>query len=295
MENAMSAVFLILDKQIIPLKSFEGGGIRGEVERVGTGADQGAKHIAAIRFEPLTIVVGLSMGTALAGWISSTLTMAKTRMSGSIVVTDVEFKAQSYRHFTDALIEEITIPAADASSKDPGFFTLRLQPEGISYGAADGAVVRLPVEVRRKNWLPAHFRLRIGALPCERVSKIDSFTIRQRIVQNPLGALSPVNTKEPVGLEFPNLKVTFGGPDFAAWHHWFSDFVISGHNDQVDELQGTLEFLDQSMKVTLGSIEFSHIGIFSLGHERVDSGKEALLRYLAELYVEGMTFNLTDV
>jgi hypothetical protein len=291
----MSGIFLRLDDQIIPLKSFEGGGIRGEVERVDTGAEQGAKHIAAIRYEPLTIVVGLSMGTALAGWISSTLTMARTRMSGSIVLTTVDGKAQSYRHFTDALIEELTIPAIDASSREAGFFTLRLQPEGISYGKGDNVVITPAAQVRRKHWLPANFRLRIGALPCEHVSKIDSFTIRQRIVENPLGALSPVNTKEPVGLEFPNLKVTLGGADFDAWHDWFSEFVIRGHNDQSNELQGTLEFLDQSMKGTLGSVEFSHIGIFSLGPERVDSDREGLLRYLAELYVEGMTFKLTNV
>ena len=156
-------------------------------------------------------------------------------------------------------------------------------------------MVRPAVDARQKGWLCSNFRLRIGDLPCARVSKVDSFTIRQRIVESTVGQLGAGHTKEPVNIEFPNLKVAFSATDFGPWQEWFSEFVIRGHNDQGNELQGTLEFLDLAMKETLGSVEFSQVGIFSLKTEKLEANSDTLAHYVAELYVEKMAINLPKV
>jgi hypothetical protein len=51
-----------LDDHTTRLRNFEGGNIEGEVETFDRGPQQTAlKRISAIRFEPFTIGVGLSM------------------------------------------------------------------------------------------------------------------------------------------------------------------------------------------------------------------------------------------
>jgi hypothetical protein len=293
--SAVSSRFhaLTLDDQSTLLKNFDGGNIEGEVETLNMGPQQvPLKHISTLRYQPFTFGVGLSMGAPLAEWIMTSLDLAHTRKTGSVVVAGVDGRAQSYCHFRDTLIEEITIPAMDATSKDPAFLTIRCQPEEITYAKGDDAIVRVPVDAKSKKWLCSNFRVRIGELPCGRVSKVDSFTIRQRIVESGVGRLPAGNSKEPVNLEFPNIKVMFSAADFDPWQDWFSEFVIRGQNDQRNELQGMLEFLDPTMKDILLSIELSQVGIFSLKPEKLEADTDSLARYVAELYVEKMAIKL---
>ena len=287
---------LTLDDQLTLLKNFDGGNIEGEVETLNVGPQQvPQKHISTLRYQPFTFAVGLAMGDPLAAWITTSLDLAHTRKTGSVVVAGAEGKAQSYCHFRDTLIEEITIPAMDATSKDPAFLTIRCQPEEITYAKGDDAIVRVGVDAKSERWLCSNFRVRIGQLPCGRVSKVDSFTIRQRIVESGVGRLPAGHSKEPINLEFPNIKVTFSTADFDPWQDWFSEFVIRGQNDQGNELQGMLEFLDPTMKGILLSIELSQIGIFSLKAERLEGNSDSPARHVAELYVEKMAIRLPKV
>jgi hypothetical protein len=236
------------------------------------------------------------MGAPLAGWIKGSLARTPERKTGSVVAFDFDGKARRSCRFKDALIEEITIPAMDASSKAPAFLTIRCQPEEIIwdyYDRPDAAVIGAGLGARPTRWLSANFRLRIGELPCQHVSKVDAFTIRQRIMESTVNQPGVGSTKEPVSLEFPNIKVTLPGVDIGPWHEWFSEFVIRGRNDQENELQGTLEFLDPTMKETIASVEFSQVGIFSLAPEKTGAGGESSTRYVAELYVESMAINLS--
>ena len=287
----MSGGFYVLNlnDQLTAVTTFEGGDIEGEIETLDRGPQQLAlKHISTLRYQPFTIEVGMSMGAVLAGWLKASLDLAPERKDGVVVTTNRDGRAQSYCHFKNTLVEELTIPAMDAASKDAAFFKVRFQPEEIVYAPGDEAIVRAPVDAGAKRWLCSNFRLRIGDLPCARVSKIDSFTIRQRIVESTVGQLRPGTTKEPVNIEFPNLRVTLAASDVGPWQEWFSAFVIRGENDQGHELQGALDFLDPTLKETLASIEFSQVGIFSL---KAAAG-DPLTHRVAELYVEKMAINL---
>jgi hypothetical protein len=284
-----------LDDQVTRLRDFEGGNIEGEVETFDRGPQQTAlKHISTIRFEPFTIGIGLSMGAPLIDWITTSLDLAHTRKDGVIVATNEEGKAQSYCHFKNTLIEEITIPTLDAASRAPAYLKIRFQPEEISYGKGDGVVFAAGADLSQKQWLAGNFRLRLGDLPCQRVSKIDAFTIRQRIVESNIGQLRSGPTKEPINVEYPNIKVTFAGVDLAAWQDFFSRFVIGGQNDQANELHGALEFLDPKLQQVIGSVAFSQVGIFSLKPAGSNAGGEGSPSYVAELYVEKMTLNLAN-
>jgi hypothetical protein len=250
--------------------------------------------VDTIKGEVVTINIGMSMGKGVYEWIKASLDETHLRKNGYVVAADYNYKAKSYRHFRDALITEITIPALDGSSKDTSFFTIKFAPEEISYQAGDDADIKGVVNTKQKKWLTSNFRLRLGDLPCGRVSKIDSFTIKQGTTQDHVGE-QRISTKEPTKLEFPNLKVTFSASDVKPWATFFDDFVIKGNNGQDAELSGAIEFLDPSLKEVLGSVDLFQVGIFSLAEDKGEANKDSIKRWTAELYVKRMMLNLAYV
>jgi hypothetical protein len=272
---------LNLDDQPVLLQSFDGGNIRGEVVTTSMGDQRPAtKHISTVAFEPITVGLGMSMGKPMLEWIQSTLDFSAPRKGGSVVTLNASNQAQRYRHFHDALITEITIPALDGSSKDAAFFTIKIQPDRITYAKGDDAVIKPAVNSRQKKWLCSNFRLRLGHLASMRVARIDALTIKQ-------SAGGP-----GAGLEIPNLKVTFSAVDAGGWEDWFRDFVIDGNNGPRNELDGAIELLDASASGILGSIALSRVGIFSLREEKQDANTDAIARCVAELYVEQMAIDI---
>ena len=253
-----------------------------------------AVDVGTIKGEVVTINIGVSMGKGLYEWIKASLDETHLRKNGYVVAVDYNYKAKSYRHFRDALITEITIPALDGSSKDTSFFTIKFAPEEITYKAGDDADIKGVVNTKQKKWLTSNFRLRLGDLPCGRVSKIDSFTIKQHIQQDAVGS-QRISTKEPTGFEITNLKVTFSASDVKPWATFFDDFVIKGNNRQEAELSGAIEFLDPSLKEVLGSVDLFQVGIFSLAEDKGEANKDSIKRWTAELYVERMMLNLAYV
>ena len=250
--------------------------------------------VGTIKGKVVTIKIGMLMGKGLYEWIQATLGQTPQRKNGYVVAADYNYKAQSCVHFRDALIIEITIPALDGSSKDTSFFTIKFDAEEITYQAGDDADIKGVVNTKQKTWLTSNFRLRLGDLPCGRVSKIDSFTIKQSTAQDRVGE-QRIPTKEPTKLEFPNLKVTFSASDVRPWATFFDDFVIKGNNGQDAELSGAIEFLDPSLKEVLGSVDLFQVGIFSLAEDKGEANKDSIKRWTAELYVKRMMLNLAYV
>ena len=68
----------------------------------------------------------------------------------------------------------------------------------------------------------ANFRLDSPGLDCTRVTKIDSFTVKQ--------TFPSVNgdVREPGPLSFPNLTVTLSDQSAQTWQSWLNNFVIEG-------------------------------------------------------------------
>lgn len=285
---------LSLDGEPAVLKDFDGGNIKGEVVTVNMGPENLAmKHLATIKYEPFTINVGMSMGKALYEWIKASLDKAHIRKTGFIAAGSYDYKAQGYRHFQNALITEITIPAMDGGSKDGGFFTVKFQPERIEYQKGDDADLKGVVNGKQKRWLCSNFRLRIGNLDCTKVNKIDAITIKQGVVNDAVGEMRE-DSWEPSKLEIPNLKVTLAASHAQTWIDWHKSFVIDGKCSQDDELSGAIEFLSPD-GVTMGSLDLFQCGIFSLQAEKLEANKDAIARMTAELYVERMALNLSDV
>jgi T4-like virus tail tube protein gp19 len=267
------------------LKSFDGGAISAEVVEEELEPEEliAKKHIGNVKYEDFTVQIGFSQHKAMYDWINSSWSGKQVRESGAIVLADQDYNAKRSITFEEALLSEVRIPACDASSKETGYMGVKFAPEVITNKKASG---KLTSSKTQKAWLPSNFRLKIGDLPCSRVSKIDAFTIKQAIVTEQIGDTRYYH-KEPGKLEFPNLKVTFPESDLKLWDAWFTSMVIAGN--QEDEKEGTLELLGPSLKAALCTISFFGVGIHKLSYNGAAAEAAAASRkMIAELYVERM-------
>ena len=270
------------------LKSVDGGSIYADVVET-TGTPAAKKHIGSPKYEDFSLQVGFSMSKAVYDWIDSTWTGNFMRKNGAVLAADLNRVVKSSRTFQEALLTETTIPACDGSAKDPAYLTLGFAPERIQASKKIGQT--LTAAKQQKAWLSSNFRLKIDNLDCTKVSKIDAFTIKQSVSESGIGETREPQ-KEPGKLEFPNLKLTLAETSASTWNLWFEDFVINGNNGDVDERNGTLEFLSPNGTEVFAHVAFFNLGIYRLGPTPHMSGADTIPRVEAELYCERMRFKL---
>lgn len=269
------------------LKSVEGGAITADVIVEPLGAETfHRKHIGTPRYEELVLGLDLSLDKTVYQWLADTFAGKHVRRDGSIVAADSRLKAVSERQFLRALITEVTVPKADAASKDPGFLTVKLLPEVLRARAGSGAATKVSA-ARAKAWLPANFKLEIDGLDCKKVTKIEALSFKVKVAEDQIGE-QRIATKEPTSIETPNLVVTLAESASQTWTAWFDDFVVKGQNSDEDEKNGKLSFLTPDLKSTLAEVRFFNLGIFRLEPEPKAVDTETLARIRAALYCERM-------
>ncbi len=276
--------------------SAEGGHATSDVvvEKLGPDHIQ-KKHIAGVKYEDITVACGTGMSKAFYEWIKASFDHKYGRKNGAILAADYNYTEHSRLTFFNALITEVGFPALDAASKDAAKMSIKFSPEYTRQTVGQAATIsgKYSTDANvQKKWLPANFRLRIDGLEesCTRVNKIESIVVKQKVVENPVGELRDYE-KEPALLEVPNLVVTFPESHSKQFYDWHESFVIKGNNGDNMEKGGTLEFLTPNLQEVLFSITFSHLGIFKLTPEKVESGSENIRRLKAEMYCEDMKFD----
>jgi hypothetical protein len=222
--------------------------------------------------------------------ISSILRGTNNPRNGSITTLDFDYKPVTQIDFTGALLTEVTVPALDASSKDSAYLTLKLLPESARSKKPSGEAVKA-AGAKEKAALIANFKFELDGVDGTRVSKIDSFTIKQIIASDDIGIFRE-NTKHPIRREIPNLKVTFSDASRPSWQQWADDWFINGKHSESDERSGSITFLSSDMKTPLLRIKLSHVGLVRLGSEKMEASAEQIRRSQADLYVEKIEFDL---
>ena len=275
------------------LKSVSGGGAYADVIAEPSRGALSEKHVGPPKYEDIEVELGIGVDKTIQAWIEELLGGKGSRRSGTIETADARGNVKSVLEFDDALITEVGFPALDGSSKDAGSLSLTFRPESTRMSKGSGSLTSL-TSAKQKKWLVSNFRLTLGDLPTARVAKIDAFAIKQQVAAEDVGEIRE-RLKRSAIVEIPNLKVTFSEADVAKWADWFDDFVLKGNSGQEHELSGSIAFLDPTLKNELGSIELSNVGIFRLAPEPQAAGSEKIRRWVAELYVERMTFALAEV
>lgn len=271
------------------VKSVEGGDVVAEVIEEAVGPSYFVKkHIGQPKYEDFAVQIGFGMAQTVYDWIAASWSANYQRMDGSIVAADYTLKAQSERQFFNALLTETTVPALDASSKEPAYLTVKFAPEHAKTVKGKGKL-GVPAKQQPKLFLPSNFRLELDGIDCTHVSRIDSFTVKQSVVTDEIGDARDY-AKEPGKIEFPNLRVTTAEAAIATWESWFEDFVLNGENDDSKEKSGAIVFLAPDLKKELGRVGLFNVGIFALRTARQQAHEESIRRVTAELYCERMEF-----
>lgn len=282
--------YLAIDGQNVGLvHKVSGGATRAEVvTQALAGENTLKKHIATIKHEPFVIEIGMGMSRPIYEWMTLSLERDFEQRSGEVIAVDPSYQAVASREFSDALITEMTFPTLDGSSKDPAYLTVKFAPTGIAYKKGDGSTVAGPLAPKANAALCSNFRVEIGDLPTARVSKIDSFTIKQ--VVREAETTTRVRSTSPTTLEVPNLKLTVSMADLDPWQHWFEDFVINGKCSDADELSGSITLLAPDLTTELCRVDLAGVGVVSLQMNAAEANLEQVARFTVELYVESMAF-----
>lgn len=254
------------------------------------------KHLAGVKYEDIEIQAGTGMTKGFYEWIKNSWTGKYARKNGAIVTCDYNYQEHSRLEFTLALLSETKFPALDAASKDSAKMTVKLSPEAtrIKAGSKSSVSSKYAVDQKlQKKWLPSNFKLTIDGLDCTRVNKIEALTVKQKVVENPVGELRDYE-KEPSHLEFSDLVVTLSESHAADWYKWHEEFVIKGNNGPEMTKTAKLIYLTPNLQDHLFTVTCHHIGIFKLQPEKVEAGSENIRRVRAEMYVESMELEYAD-
>lgn len=277
------------NKDIGFVKAIEGGGIKADVMTYQSGLHYDRwRQVGKPKFEDIKLSVGMDMSKPFYQWIESFFTGKPDRRSGALVAADFHYKERARREFSEALIKELTFPKLDASDKNAALMNVTLAVEHIEYKPGNGKV-RVPTAYsREKVWTPSRFRFRIDSLEraCERVTKIDSFTIKQNIIEYHSG-LQRAPIKMPSQIEFPQLSFYVPEVDAAPF---FERFKARGVGGQVgNNLTGALVSCDPEGK-DLFTLTFTGADIISLQPDKSDASSEDIKLVKVDLYTESMKF-----
>jgi hypothetical protein len=267
------------------LKSVDGGNAEAEVIKERPNDFFAKKHPGTVKYEPITIQINQPLPKAISGWISGFMDGKVIRKNGKIVVTDYAMKSFKEIEFFNAPISEVNFPAVDASSKELVFLTIKIAPEYIRYARGSEKKVMPSIPLPQKKWLSSNFRLQIGGLDCSKVSRVESFTIRQDIKTAPDNARE---VHEKYLIDFSDLQITLAASSAESWFDWHDDFVIKGNNSDDKEKQGYIAFLSQNLHDELGRVEFHNLGIFRI--DQLGSSTNTINKINADLYCEKMRF-----
>jgi hypothetical protein len=247
------------------------------------------KNITTISFEDMTVEVGMGMSKGMYEWIQAAFDMGHIKKSGEVHALDFDMNSKSIREFRDTQITEVTMPACDGSSKDPAYMTIKMKPEEIIYKPGTGSQVAGKIAPATKKWLCSNFRFELGALPCSKVAKIDSFTWKLALAKDEVGAFR-IPTLHACKVEVPNLKVSISMADSKPWEDWHRSFLIDGNCGEDAELGGSITYMAPDLKEELGKIDLIQCGIISMQTVDTEANKEEVARFQVELYVEQMKF-----
>lgn len=291
-QRAYSASYFALDLEGGAagfLKSAAGGAVTAEVKEFAQAGQPADKQLGQPIYEPFQIQFGLGASDPeLYRWMAWAWSGNFQPKNGAILGVDHQFETRSRREFFNAVITETTVPACDGASREAGSLTVKFKPEFTRQVKVSGKLPGNLGMTQAKAWLASNFRLTIDGLDCTRITRIESFTVKNVLPEEQVGEFRE-HSRLPVKIEFPNLKITLSSASAQTWQDWLESFVVQGKNGSQDERKGRLEFLSSNQREVLATIEFTGLGIFRLENAS-QPNSDAAMRTTADLYCEGMKF-----
>jgi phage tail-like protein len=275
-------------------KSIEGGGIKADVMTYQHGGEYRRwRSLGKQKYEDIKVQVGMSMSPPFYDWIKTFFAGEGQRKNGAIVAADFYYNERARREFKEALIKELTFPKLDGGDKSAAYMSVGIAVEDIAFKPGGGQkLAQSPGTEGQKLWSANNFRFRLDGYEqaCRRTTKVDSFTIKQTIVEHHVGGRQSA-IKLPSQIEFPNLA--FYVPESDA-QPFFDHHTRRAMQPKREIKQGggtgAIEVFDQDGKTIFG-LEFYGAEIFNVAPDKADASSEDIKLVKVELYTETMTFS----
>jgi hypothetical protein len=152
----------------------------------------------------------------------------------------------------------------------------------------EGKVVQSGGMLEQKAWKACNFTFSLDGFEdaCKRVTKVESFTIKQNILEYSSGGRRTVS-KTPSPIDFP--QISFSLPEADA-QPLFEHFKKRGVQGEVPgRLHGQLTTFDNAND-TRFSLEFLNADILNVQPDKSDASTEEIKQVKVDVYVEKMKF-----
>lgn len=274
------------------IRSVDGGGVKSEIMTYQMGNNHDLwRQIGKPKYEDLKIEFGMSMSKDFYTWIQAFFRGEVVRKNGAILAGDFHYKERARREFQEALISEITFPKLDGSDKNACYMTATIAPETLRFAKGTGKDLQTVIgKMTQKLWTSANFELRIDGLEsaCRRVTKIDSFTIKQQVHEDHAGNLRDA-IRVPGILEFPNLTFYVPESDAQPFIEHYTKYGIKGELQAAARHTGSIVCRDHAAN-ELCTVSLQGVDIANIAPEKHDSSSEDIKQVKVELAVESMSF-----
>jgi phage tail-like protein len=273
-------------------RSIEGGGIKADVMTYQNGGTYDRwRQLGKPKFEDIKLAVGMAMSEPFYTWIADFFQGNAVRKNGAIIAADFYYKERARRVFSEAMIKELVFPKLDAADKNTAYMNVTLGVEDIVFQKGDAKDLRQNAgDEAQKQWKACNFRFSLAGFEdaCRRVTKIDSFTVKQNLLEYASGGRRSV-TKTPSTMDFPQLS--FYLPEADA-QPMFEHFMKRGVKGEVPgRLNGHIETYDNSEAKTTGfTLDFEAADILNVAPDKSDASSEEIKQVKVELYCESMKF-----
>lgn len=296
--RAYSAAHFALElddnQQVGLFRSIEGGSIKADVMTYQNGSNYDRwRQLGKPKFEDIKIQTGMSMSKPFYAWIEKFFTGVPDRKNGAVVAADFNYKERARREFKEALIKELTFPKLDGQDKNPAYMTVALAVEQIVFlPGTNRDISEASNPDKQKNWASCNFRFSLDgfAEACKRVSKIDSFTIKQNIIEYHTGSQRhPIKT--PSQIDFPQLTFYVPEADAEPFIKRFKEMGVDGKLRGASDKNGELVVFDADEKQNeLFSLQFFGADIANVQFDKGDATSEEIKQVKIDLYTERMKF-----
>lgn len=274
-------------------RSVDGGGVKSEILSYESGpTDARWRQLGKPKYEDVKIEVGMSMSERFYQWIEAFFEGGGERKNGAVVAADFNYKERMRRNLQDMLVSEVSLPGLDGGDTKPCYMGVTLVPEQIRFEQGSGRDLHTQVAgvQKQKLWTPSNFEFMIDGFreSCRRVTKVDGFTIKQEILEYPVGdRRDPVRV--PGRLEFPNLTFYMPEADAKPLIDHFTKYVIEGKPQPDTRMKGEITYNDHE-----GS-ELCHVSLYGVDVANIDLQKhdatnEEIKQVKVEISCERMEF-----
>ena len=284
---------LVLDgiDQVGLFRSIEGGGVKADVlsYQHGWGYDRW-RQLGKPKYDDIKLQVGMAMSQPFYDWISDFFAGIPTRKNGAILAADFYYNERAKRTFTAGLIKELTFPKLDGSDKGAAYMAIAIAVESMVFAKGSGQPITAVTGFQnQKLWTACNFRLSFDNMPAvntRRVSKIDSFTVKQTIMEYASGGFRGM-AKVPSQIDFPPISFYLPEADSAP----FEDiFLKRGINGQLPgRMSGQIQTYDNQGS-PLFTLSFAGADISAITPDKGDAGSEEIKQVKIDLYTESMAF-----